>query len=135
MTGPEQLLVAKLLCSPAKHISVARLAPNKFPVAADLLTGADLPGGEDADSDMSHPDESASGDSMSAAREDAEQEDEDAAMDDIATAKGNHKRREDKQLLPTEDKFVSCTSPLPLHLCPCERVGSGAEKGLSMSGW
>ncbi|KAL3156038.1 hypothetical protein ABBQ32_013026 [Trebouxia sp. C0010 RCD-2024] len=82
------------------------LTPETEEDLSDLLTGADLPGGEDADSDMSHPDESASGDSMSAAREDAEQEDEDAAMDDIATAKGNHKRREDKQLLPTEDKFL-----------------------------
>ncbi|KAL3145791.1 hypothetical protein ABBQ38_015168 [Trebouxia sp. C0009 RCD-2024] len=82
------------------------LTPETEEDLSDLLTGADLDGGEDADSDLSHPDESASGDSLSGASEDAEQEDEDAATDDIATAKGNHKRREDKKLLPTEDKFL-----------------------------
>ena len=80
------------------------------------MTGADLDG-EDADSDLSDPDESASDDSVSAASdEDAEQEDE----DDIATAKGNHKRREDKNLLPTEDKCVVLHILLPLHVCLCE---------------
>lgn len=88
---------------PGKHLTSLHLT-------ADLLTGADLDGDEDADSDLSHSDESADGDSMGAgsdALDDEEQEDENAATDDIVTAKGNHKRREDKKLLPTEDKCVA----------------------------
>lgn len=77
--------------------------------AADLLTGADLDNveDEDADSDRSHTDDSASSDSMSNqddALNDLEQEDEDGANDDVATSKGKYKWREDKDLLPTEDK-------------------------------
>lgn len=89
--------------------------------AADLLTGADLDADEDADSDLSHPDESASGDSMgdgSDALDDEEQEDKDAANDDIVTANGNHKQRQDKKLLPTEDKCVALSLFLPLYVWP-----------------
>lgn len=124
----KQLLVQSYWVA-EQSVHAARLASNVFCAAADLLTGADLDGGEDADSDLSHPDESASGDSLSGASEDAEQEDEDAATDDIATAKGNHKRREDKKLLPTEDKCVS----LPCHCISVHVTGLHWE-GLSMSG-
>lgn len=84
----------------------ARLTSCQFRIGADLLTGADLEGGEDADLDTSHSDESASDDSVSEASDDAEREDEEAATDDVATAKGNYKRQDDKKLLPTEDKCV-----------------------------
>lgn len=93
-------------------------ASDQSHLPADLLTGADLGGGDDADSDLSQPDESASGDSMddgSGALDNEEQEDEDAALDDVVTAKGNHKRREDKKLLPTEDKYVPLSLSLLLY--------------------
>lgn len=82
------------------------LTPETEEDLSDLLTGADLEGGEDADLDTSHSDESASDDSVSEASDDAEREDEEAATDDVATAKGNYKRQDDKKLLPTEDKFL-----------------------------
>lgn len=110
-------LGCKLLSCHAKHTCCQAKHPTSFHVTADLLTGADLNGDEDADSDLSHSDESADGDSMrdgSDALDDEEHQDEDAATDDIVTAKGNHKRREDKKLLPTEDKWVA---PLPAFVC------------------
>lgn len=100
---PAAILPLKAGVLPGKHLTSLCLT-------ADLLTGADLDADEDADSDLSHSDESADGDSMehgSDALDDEEQEDENAATDDIVTAKGNHKRREDKKLLPTEDKCVA----------------------------
>ena len=111
--------MVNMLCLTTPYPSVgsscyaAMQASDQSYIPTDLLTGADLGGGEDADSDLSHPDESASGDSVgdwSSALNDEEQEDEDAASNEIVTAKGNHKRREDKKLLPTEDKYVALTS-------------------------
>ena len=103
----------------------AQLASDQFCIPADLLTGADLDGGEDADSELSGSHGSADEDSMddgSNALDDEEQEDEDAATDDIVTAKGNHKRREDKKLLPTEDKSVALIFFLPLCIWPCQHL-------------
>jgi hypothetical protein len=89
---------------------------------ADLLTGADLNADdEDNDSDLSHEDDSdLSHEDDSAGEDELDQDhaddlmddddgmgddaDEAAAGDDVATAKGNHKRKDDKGLLPTEDK-------------------------------
>ena len=110
-----------------QSINVAQLASDQLCILADLLTGADLNSGEDADSDLSNSDESGGGDSMrdvSGALNDEEQEDEDAANDDIVTAKGNHKRREDKKLLPTEDKCVALSLSLPLYTWPCRHMNT-----------
>ena len=106
-----------------QSIDAAQLVTDQHCIPADLLTGADLDGGEDADSVLSDSNESAGGHSMgdgSHGLVDEEQEDEDAAMDDVVTAKGNHKRREDKKLLPTEDKFVALCFFLPSCAWPCQ---------------
>ncbi len=88
---------------------------------ADLLTGANLNAGDEDDSDLSLEDDSdLSHEGGSAGEDELDQDhiddlmdddngmgddaDEAAAGDDVATAKGNHKRRDDKGLLPTEDK-------------------------------
>jgi len=80
---------------------------------ADLLTGADLNADDEDDSDLSHEDDSAGEDELSQEHVDdltdgddgmGDDADEAAAGDDVATAKGNHKRRDDKGLLPTEDE-------------------------------
>lgn len=110
-----------------QSIDPAQLASDQFCILADLLTGADLDGGEDADSDLSNSDESAARDSVgdvSDALDHEEQEDEDAANDDIVTAKGNHKRREDKKLLPTEDKYIALSLCLLfcIWLCQPKRI-------------
>lgn len=98
-----------------------------MPFGADLLTGADLNADDEDDSDLSHEDDSA-GDELGHEHADDFTDDDDdddmgddvdeaAAGDDIATA--NHKRRDDKGLLPTEDKCVLICSLPPNSLSWC----------------
>ena len=96
---------------------------------ADLLTGADLnTDDEDDDSDLSHEDDSAGEDELGQDHVDDLMDDDDgmgddadeaAAGDDVATAKGNHERRDDKGLLPTEDKYVLICSLQPDSVSWC----------------
>ncbi|KAL0024355.1 hypothetical protein WJX79_002946 [Trebouxia sp. C0005] len=91
------------------------LTPETEEDLTDLLTGADLNADDEDGSDLSHEDDSAGEDELDQDHVDDLMDDDDgmgddadeaAAGDDVATAKGNHKRRDDKELLPTEDKFL-----------------------------
>lgn len=101
-----------------------------MPFGADLLTGADLNADDEDDSDLSHEDDSAGEDELGHEQADDFTDDDDdddmgddvdeaAAGDDVATAKGNHIRRDDKGLLPTEDKCVLICSLPPNSLSWC----------------
>ncbi|DBA80599.1 TPA: hypothetical protein ACH3X1_007858 [Trebouxia sp. C0004] len=91
------------------------LTPETEEDLTDLLTGADLNDDDEDDSELSHEDDSAGEDELGQEHVDDLMDDDDgmgddadeaAAGGDAATAKGNHKRRDDKGLLPTEDRFL-----------------------------